>query len=450
MSTLAATTKSFARWNLGPSLGLELLKVAHQISYFCCVTSEVFATVGCAFSLIYLMVYFAGLEGANSLVPYLRPITANSQPLRYLLRKLIIPQFFLYSLAASIFLLHPLAIVAPLTPLLMLITISEGVRSNLRTILHHLHGPRVVTLVDLPPTLLYFAYVWAGYYAGLHLLTPQNLLLPYAATSILATIALLVLLILRPIQRSTQSPQKLPSGLDIINTRITLSLLRFPQTILSANLLVPIFVATMGTTFTAAAKIASDIATAVQALIKASVGRSLSTILTMHPEQQAHQVTFPLLWQQLIEISLCAAIITTSLTSHLIATQLNVGWLIIAFFLSTILDYIFIIYEPLFILNHRTKNIMLLRVAEAIAGSMLIYTWPQQPFVIISAIVALKAITLCTAARMARKTWQVGPHANIRPKVIMVALMLGGALSLALNIYKQQLVRVEQCVAARR
>lgn len=438
---LHATATHTIRWNLLGSISYELAKAAHHIGLYTIMPVMAYAHISVQFSLIYLTVFIAGLEGGESLLPHLTAIKHSRSPRTFILRHLILPQLLLYTVAATL-LQYRLSPVFNMSiagsALLCLITITEGVRANLRTVLHPLYGAKTITAIENPLTAAYFLYVWVGYLGGSFELTPLRLLIPFAATSLIA-MSIFIYKVVRLNDGPTANHTTLPTATQLIKGRFTLCALHLPRNLFSGNFLVPFFAQAVGPVFASVTKVTSEVANAVRALLKTTIGFSLNTLLVKFKQSQSHRDAFTILWQQLNEILISAAIILVTLIPHMHNGAGKSLSLLLGLFIGiAVIDYLFIIYEYFYIMNHQAGRMAWYRGIEALGGVAAIVVMSDRPIMVLVGITLTKAVMFGFAIHHAHARWQVHPHTKIRPWVAGCAIIMGALLSGGISLAKRR------------
>ncbi|MGD1997713.1 MAG: hypothetical protein PVJ92_02235 [Candidatus Dependentiae bacterium] len=435
---LHASATHTIRWNLLGSITFELAKAAHHVGLYLALTTIPYAHISVLFSLIYLTAFFGGLEGGNALLPHLKSIRQSPRASSFILRKLLAPQSALYATAAYLLGWHLTTHVGASSleaTLASIIVITEGLRSSMRAILHPLYGAKKVTTIEHPLTAGYFLYIWSGYLSNNFPLTPARLLAPFALTSCIA-VGIFIYKVWR-LPSGANPNTKLPNTNDLIKGRLVLCALHLPRNIFSGNLLVPVFAASVGPAFAAATKLTSEVANAVRALLKTTIGVSLNTLFTMFTKREYQRDAFSILWQQLNEVLVSAAIIFACLLPHMYnGTATSLGVLLGLFIGIATIDYLFIIYEHLYIMNKQAGQMAQYRGIEAAMGIGSIFIASGRPIIVLASISVIKIVVWYHAMHNAHTRWQVQPHAKIRPLVVGCAIILGALLSRGVSIVK--------------
>ena len=422
---LVQTAQHLIRWNLAGSATYEATRIVHNICLFVAVPTATYGHIGSVFSLVYLAATLGEFGGGSAFVPYLSVITSNR---RWFYRTVLLPQ--LGFLACASLVTHALATARfTSTPFLLiagLLTITEGIRMTLRTLLHALGQSKVVMGVELCVTATYFLVVWGGYLSGFFALNLASALIPFLVTSA-ASVCFFIGLIEGALQ-SKHGEGGVVSLRELMLSRLTLALLHLPQTMLSSNFLVPFFTLHSGLIFGGIAKMASEIAHAIKAIIRATIGFSGTSLFRSY--KRAPQEAFSILWQQLNELLGISAIIALCMGPYVCCTMDNglTFMLLSAFIGLTVADYVFVIYEQLFLVTKRSWVLMMYRLAECCGGVVVVSLFYTKALVVLLVLGCMRICSLAATIWYAHKAWHVRPHAKIESRKIIGALVVGVAL----------------------
>jgi|GEM_PF-2745909 len=412
------SARSTIRVNLFSSTAYEISRFLHNSMLFMVLPLSEYGKIGSIFSLIYLAAHIGECGGGSAFVPVMEHVLQTRNRFYQLV---VFPQ-------TALLLLTAICTHAFFTPYFsndrviilaaILLTTTEGVRMTLRTLLHASGYARRVVVAELCTTASYFIFIWGGYALSAFSLHTRTIFLPFLIVSLATTFYFLGLMEGSYGEHEKQSPEPL-SYREIIVSRATIMLLHLPQTLFSSNFLVPFFAIHSGLACGGIAKITSEIAATIKAVARATVGFSGVALFKANKDNlQKMREVFKLLWKQLNEILCvnllfiaCALPVLWVTSSHSTSTGL-----LLAFILLNASNYLFVIYEQLFLVTKKIWVLMSYRLAECFGAAIVIACVPERVVLVLASLTALRAGTLGITIWYAHKTWAVTPHSSIHIK----------------------------------
>ncbi|MDQ5890177.1 MAG: hypothetical protein QG604_51 [Candidatus Dependentiae bacterium] len=416
MSTFSHTASQLSRLHFVIAMVFEGVKYLHQVALFLVLPSCEYGLIGSVFSLAYLSANLACLEGGNALAPHVATISTNRQRSSYIANRLIIPQLIQHSMAAACvgYLSYQLTTNKLLAITAGSIALSEGVRIALRPLIYTLTKSPLIAKAEATIAFCYIGILWIGAFAEPAFMQGIFILPLYAATSLIGLGYLIhkglrALDAIRPISTSTG---ELPGRREIITTQAALLALHLPHNLFSANFIVPFFAYRNGMALAGVIKVASEIASAMRAVIKSSIGFPLNTLFNqLHngPQKSADRSR-----AERQEIFATIQAVTTRATTILLVALGVAGAACVmpwpleqkiifgGFCILSIADYLCMPYELLSVYSNTVARAAMIRGGEVIVDAVIIATCTQWPLAVVGGIGLVRLIVWKFLSRATR------------------------------------------------
>jgi len=445
------STQKIIIWNFSGSTLFEIAKTAHHIALFFSVTPSFYGAIGGTFSMIYIIVTIANLESGNSLVPHLNTISNIPWTVHHFIT---IPQATIMTIVGG--LLHATLTKSLFIPrnyylLVLAITITEGLRKPLHTLLHALGHNKEIIIAELSTASFFFISFWSYHLITQKSITFNTIFFPYALQSI-ATLALFYRLIHLHIQPPSITKHKPPTWHTIIKTRAYLTTLYLPKQLFSGNFLTPFFALSKGIVTAGIIKFACELALSIKTILTATIGFSSSALFLRYPRKIKE--SFAILWQTINSFTVCILITTLFLIPLLSSTnKVPLILLIVCFSLIHVFDYLFIIYEKLFLVAKKISVITRYRAIEMAVGIAWITIHSHHPVIALAGLIAIKGLSFFYTVKHAHKTWHLHPHAKISFPAFLYAITAGivsyGAMYTLKKNYTHRMQKISSKSSAR-
>ncbi len=270
----------------------------------------------------------------------------------------------------------------------------------------------------------YFIFVWLKIIRG-HKATVALLWYPFISSSIIATIAFLISGVIKYNDLPESGKLKTPSFKELLKQRAQLALLHAPKNIFSGNILVPFFGYTMGVTHAATLKIISHIANSFRAITTSVIGFSGAAIFAKASQGSVNiNRAFQPLWRAVIIILMVLSVIITT-TIPTIVDEWHIGVIMAAFFSMAFLDYIFIIYEQMFLSQKRAYVLATIRTVEVLASYLMLLMYAKDPAASMGGIILFRIISFGVTVYYGYKYNNVWPNARVSITQIILAISIG-------------------------
>lgn len=433
-------------WHFLSSILFEGLKASHQACLFIAMPTVTYGKIGAIFSLIYLSAYLFGFEGGSALIPFASSIANSPNRHKLLSRYLVIPQILLQAIGAT--LIHTTLTQSFVSSghdplhITLFITIStlEGLRMALRTLSHTIVDSRRIIPFETVITIAYFGFIWMGYLFFGMPLTVKSLLIPYLVTSFTGTLFLLNAAYHYPTRLPRMQHPTLPSLHQNIRLRTSLSILRLPHNLFSANLLIPFF-AQINIQLASYMKLATAGAHAIRSIVRSSIGLTANAIFSTYIKSRTQ--AFNMLWNYLITGIAATLIVCMIMTApcYIMNLMRTEAIIITAFSIMYMLDYLFILYEHFFIVANTSNVIAFHRIIETAVSAIILWQWRAVPLMVIAGFILVRMISLGMTIYRAHRLWRIRPKMNLHGQTIKYAIVAGVGMAMVSTHIKLNIQR---------
>lgn len=324
-------------------------------------------------------------------------------------------------------------------PLLMIL---EALRSLLRQFLHTAFQSKQTIAGELVIFTGYLMIVWGG--IGILEIQPtlEFLFIPYLVDS-LTSIVMLSFFTYRfyttlPDQGKHAIYEK-PLLHSYLKNRIFNFLLKTSKDIFTSNFITPLFAIKFGLAEAGIFYFASNMATALQAVIKASIGYSGSALLAniKNHSLQEKKNAFSIISGKLFSI-LCPLLIIVCI-NYSGTIQLGVAYglskttilFAILYFFIIFSEFFFLLYEQFYLVEQASQTLVTCKLFELSLFAIVIFAIPiSTPIILLSHIVGVRVLTFFVVALNGYWRWRIIPHPHIHLASTLVAIAIAGILKI--------------------
>ena len=436
--------KNFS-WNLGGSLLFELLKFANNMLLFSLLPKELYGLMGNIFA----CTYFAAklIEGGAA---FTLPAFFYAMQTKYDFKKIflgffllpIIPIGLIISTLVIIFYYNTFLHNDSLLFTIPLLMILEAIRSLLRQFLHTAFQSKQTIAGELIIFAGYLIIVWGG--IGIFKVQPTLgfLFIPYLIDS-LTSIAMLSFFIYRFYTTLPNKDEHIiyekPFLRSYVKNRIFNFLLKTSKDIFTSNFITPLFAIKFGLAEAGIFYFASNLATAIQAVIKASIGYSGSALLanirghSIQEKKNAFSVISSKLFSILCPLLIVLGINYSGTIQLGIAYGLSKTTIIFAilYFFIIFSEFFFLLYEQFYLVEQASESLLLCKVFEFSLFAIVIFALPiSTPVGLLSQIVGVRLLTFFAVALNGYWKWRIVPTVHIH----LASTLIATAIALVLKI----------------
>jgi len=369
-------------------------KYLHQTALYFALDHVEYGIIGSVFSVAYLSANLAGLEGGNALVPHAGIISTNKKRWHFIAHTLIAPQLIQHSVAAiaAWYTIYQLTHQELLATAGSLTALSEGLRIAFRPLIYAITDSKRTAKYEAAIAFAYIGSIWLMTTYSNSLLTSSNIVALYPIASLCGLFYLVGAGAAALLRIHPSNIEALPSQRAIWRMQGMLLALHLPHNLFSANFMVPFFAYRSGMSVAGAIKITSEIAGAVRAIIKSSIGLPLNALfnqLSSGPvaasgERQKIFTAIHLATARAAGALL--AIIGTIAATFVMPWQLHTQVLFAGFCLLMIADYLCMPYEMLSLHTGTVARAALIRGAEVVVDGGILIACGQWPVLVIVAL----------------------------------------------------------------
>lgn len=438
--------KNFS-WNLGGSVLFELLKFANNILLFSLLPRELYGLMGNIFSCTYFAAKLIEGGAAFTIPAFFYAMQTKHDFKKVFLGFFLFPIFPIGLIVSTlVFIFHynnflhnnSLAITIPL------LMILEAVRSLLRQFLHTAFQSKQTIAGELVIFAGYLTIVWGG--IGICKIQPTLgfLFIPYLIDS-LTSIAMLGFFTYRfylalPNKNEHEIYEK-PLLRSYVKNRIFNFLLKTSKDIFTSNFITPLFAIKFGLAEAGIFYFASNMATALQAVVKASIGYSGSALLanikthSLHEKKSAFSVIsgklFSILCPLLVILGInYSGVIQLGMTYGLSKTTILFA---ILYFFIIFSEFFFLLYEQFYLVEQASPTLFSCKMFELSLFALVIFAIPiSTPIILLSQIVGVRLLTFCVVAINGYWKWQIIPHPYIHSTSMLIAIVIACILKVIL------------------
>jgi hypothetical protein len=320
------------------------------------------------------------------------------------------------------------------------ISALEGLRMSLRTFAHTIIDSRRIIPFETIVTICYFLVIWTGHLVFGMPLDLKTLLIPYLITSTIGTLFLLNATYHYPTRLPRMQNPILPTPYQNIHLRTSLTILRLPHNLFSANLLIPFF-ARINIELAGFMKLASAGANAIRSVVRSAIGLSANAIFSTYIKSRTQ--AFNMLWNYLVT-GIAATLIVSMLTTipcFILDVMRHEAAIVIAFSLIHMIDYIFVLYEHFFIVANSSNLIAQYRVIETIASAVILWYARTIPLAVIVGLIIVRMISLAMTIYRAHKLWRIRPKMNLHAQTMKYAVVAGIGMAMVSTHIKLRITR---------
>ncbi len=440
-------SKNF-RWTLFGSIAYETIKAVHCFFLLQMLPPHLYGSMGSLFSIIYLATYIADLGATNSIPPFLHIFIRNKTTFkRFLLFYSFLPSlpFIVMCAFGTAIYAHNNFSYLPFLIIIIMLVILETIRSFFRLLLYTTFHAKRVVITEVVLFSIYTANVWVPYLIFHHPITLNHIFIPHLIDSLLA-VCIFILLIKSfyktlPADTTNYLPRSFTKRL--FSTRIFNYLLRVSRSLFTPNFLTPLFALKFGLISAGLFYFASTIISALQSIIKASIGYSGNALLANVKDstQIAKKEAFSVLCQKLI-ILIFPLIILLSINYktivHLSLTPTTSNYTIalsLLYLFITCTEFFFMLYEQFYIIEESAHKLFFFKLIElAIFYGFIKSDVVSSPIATLLGIISIRLISFAIIAINAFYLWKIRPNIKTNIRYICLWIVISIITSLTISL----------------
>ncbi len=355
-------------WNFWEACISQILLIGHQTALFFKTSGILFGLQGTFFALLYVIIDFLNMSLEFAIIPYFPYFSASKYHFRKFIYHYIIPQSIIFLTIPLLFIyIQPKFLLfsritilfsesSLITIIMLICIISEGLKKNARALLYLALKNKVTAFGEIVYTGLYTGTVWGLYILGYQISLPL-LALPFCFLSVCTTSVLWYNVYLFYKTLPATSHDVISYSFKKYNkSRFIIFINHTCRIFFSSNFLVPFFAQTKGMLTAGTAHLISSITFGVTYCIQrlfAPTGGALFSHIRNIDHTLSQKLFSNLIKKIIYTISLIVICMTISIV-FITLTQ-DSHWrffiipLLITFFISHILESLFMIFEKIFI-----------------------------------------------------------------------------------------------------
>ncbi len=424
LTKIQRVTRYALFWNFWEATVSQILQIGTQTLLFLHINKILFGLQGTFFALVFGIVHVANLGLEFAIIPYFPYFSSSKHHFKKFFYHYLIPQFFIFlSIPFFIFYLLPPSwishIIMPLRASKGMITIawicivSEGIKKNARAILYLAFKNKVTAVTEIIHYVGYSCCLWSMYL--LHYpFSLHTLIIPFCILSLITMIMLVLKVYALYCLLPDHADEVMHYSFKKFNkNRLFIFINHACRIIFSDNFLITFFAQTKGLIEAGTAHLMSSITFGmtycVQRLFAPTGGALFSHIRAI--DHRLSQTIFSQLVRR-ITYTLIVLTVLLLLGIVIIVTTQNTAWrstiipYLIIFFLSHIIESLFMIFEKIYIAYEQPLYITACNLLSVIACYilyLLLFKKTLIYFVIGSMIIRM--ITFIVLCGIAFKKW---------------------------------------------
>ncbi|MBX9831328.1 hypothetical protein K2X40_05195 [Candidatus Babeliales bacterium] len=414
------------RWNFWGSIFYEAAKIVHHFFLLKFVNVTDYGLIGSMFAVIYMTTKLADFGMSHALAPFFCQITKNKKSFKKILLSYYLgpqlPIIMTAGFTAMIFFKGKFLLghTAPYLFIIPAIVFLETIRSFLRYVLHMAFQSKTVVLFEIITFIFYLSSIWLALLGLRFPLSLNVIFIPHIFDSAFVTGVFLVMTYQYYQKLPTDQVASQPVGLGrrILNARVFNYFIRISREFFTSHFLTPFFAIKFGFKQAGLFYFASIIATAIQSIVKVSIGYSGNALFANLKEksQEAKKQAFRIINEKLMRC--IAPLIIILVINHKSIIKLgmthNNTCLTIALLLLLLIiiftEFFFMAYEQFYIIEEASRNLFIFKLFEFATFYWLIIASDQQTMLAtLVSIIVIRLISFAVITINAYSLWQITP-----------------------------------------
>lgn len=445
------------RWNFFGSIIYEAAKIIHHFFLLKFVNVADYGLIGSMFAVIYMTTKIADFGMSHALAPFFCDITKNKKSFKKILFFYYLgPQLPIIMAAGMIamFFFQKQFLAGQPTPSLFIIptiVFLETIRSFLRYLLHMTFQSKKVVLFELATFLCYLSSIWI---AILHFHFPLSLnviFVPHIVDSAFVTTIFIIMMrrYYKKLPQENVGNWSKNLGQRIIKARLFNYFIRISREFFTSHFLTPFFAIKFGFKQAGLFYFASIIATAIQSIIKVSIGYSGNALFASLKEnsQAAKKQAFRIINEKVMRVIAPLIIMLTIsyksimelwLTNNNTAVTLALLLLLLIIIFT---EFFFMAYEQFYIIEEASRKLFLFKILEFFLFYVVIIASEQQTMLTtLISIIIIRLISFVIITINAYSLWQITPSIRTSKHYLALCFACGLILLLALNFFQTEII----------
>ncbi len=439
-------------WNSFEAVLYQALLLGHQVALFWVIDRTVYGAHGALFAFLYLVIVILNGSFDTAIIPIFSYCSHKENFKRLLLHKIIRQTLFFMLTSALVvvalpYLAHSLPFLESFTDttwqiLLFLFIVSEGLKKNLRALLHLGFKNRTTALIEVINIFCYISTIWFLYWRG-YTLSVLTLTVPFVIVSLSTT--LFLSLFLYSYYRSLPENGEITS--QNIETKMWINrgylyLNQLGRTFFSSNFLLPFFACHRGLQETGVASLLNTVTFSLTFFMQKVFAPSGAALFanTKQLSSLDKQSAFSYINEKCFYV-ICCLVLLFLVNAHYFfsiktGSHTDYAWkFIYIFFLSHFLENIFILYEKLFAAEEKSQYIVLFNVTSFIGCFLLgSFLSCSSLLTILVWCMVLRLLAFIGLALTAQRLWKLSYTFNFSFVSFLIPLSISLALFLLLHI----------------
>lgn len=441
-------------WNAGEAFFYQAFFLMHQLLLFSYTSQETYGSLGVLFASLYFSIMLLNGAFDNTLALDFLKISENKNTFKVFLKKRFLQQsifLFCSSFLGGLFLIYakhyaPAHLQTFLSFEWILLLSSfiffEGTKKNIRALLHLAFKNKSVALIEIGNIIMYISLVWISFCAKI-VLTPYLLTMYFVGVSCVTTFLLTRDLYhyyqTLPFQKNEYL--KSEKQIFILPFRFFIYANQVCRSLFSSNFLLPFFAYHAGFKEAGILTLINTLTFSTTFFVQKIFGPTSAALFanTMNLSFDSKQSAFSFIHKKCLHalytillLFFINGLYIFYITQKIISFHILV--LIILFFCAHILETLFIVYEKLFVAEHKSHYILLSNVASFTLCIGIAYFLTKTSLILtLLLFMFIRLFTFFGLTFFAKKLWNLSSTPQLTSKDLVTPLLFSLFLSCVLK-----------------